>query len=132
MIYDPPVQPENIVGLTKWMSDEMLETITPQLLNERPNTYTFAKALAESQLQEDAQGLPVIVIRPSIIGAVWKDNLPGIWLDEYFNPSQSQHSEIITNILALKRIVVVQNLDWAGMRWDKFVAILQIRTVQSI
>lgn len=78
MIYDPPVQPENIVGLTKWMSDEMLETITPQLLNERPNTYTFAKALAESQLQEDAQGLPVIVIRPSIIGAVWKDNLPGI------------------------------------------------------
>jgi hypothetical protein len=45
------------------MSDDMLEAITPKLLNQRPNTYTFAKALAESQLQEDAQGLPVIVGR---------------------------------------------------------------------
>jgi len=81
-IYEPPVQPENIIGATKWMSDDMLEAITPMLLNRRPNTYTFAKALAESQLQEDAQGLPVIVIRPSIIGAVWKEPLPG-WTDNF-------------------------------------------------
>lgn len=60
VIYEPPVQPDHIISVTKWMSDDMLETITPKLLNQRPNTYTFAKALAESQLQEDAQGLPAI------------------------------------------------------------------------
>jgi fatty acyl-CoA reductase len=68
------------------MSDEMLESITPMLLNKRPNTYTFAKALAESQLQEDAQGLPTIIVRPSIIGAIWKDNLPG-WTDNVNGPT---------------------------------------------
>ncbi|KAI6187818.1 Fatty acyl-CoA reductase [Aphelenchoides besseyi] len=85
-IYDPPVDPEKLIEATKWMSDEMLEAITPMLLKQRPNTYTFAKAVAESQLQEDARGLPTIIVRPSIIGAMWKEPLPG-WTDNVNGPT---------------------------------------------
>lgn len=42
----------------------MLDALEPKLLCKRPNTYTFAKALAESQLIEDAKDLPVIIVRP--------------------------------------------------------------------
>ncbi|KJH41682.1 NAD-binding protein [Dictyocaulus viviparus] len=60
--------------------------ITPKLLGNRPNTYTLTKALAETQLVDDAKQLPVIIIRPSIVGAMWKDPLPG-WTDNVNGPT---------------------------------------------
>ena len=63
-VYPPPVSPEKLIEATEWMSDEMLDALEPNLLCKRPNTYTFAKALAESQLIEDAKDLPVIIVRP--------------------------------------------------------------------
>lgn len=68
------------------MPDDMINTVTPQLLGKRPNTYTFTKALAETQLLEDAKDLPVIIIRPSIIGAMWREPLPG-WTDNLNGPT---------------------------------------------
>jgi fatty acyl-CoA reductase len=85
-VYKPPVQPDKLIETTEWMSDDMLEAVTPKLLGRRPNTYTFAKALAESQLIEDAKDLPVIILRPSIIGAMWKEPLPG-WTDNLNGPT---------------------------------------------
>jgi fatty acyl-CoA reductase len=85
-VYDPPVHPQQIVKAIEWMPDEMLETVTPQLLGKRPNTYTFTKALAETQVIEDAKDLPVIIIRPSIIGGMWREPLPG-WTDNFNGPS---------------------------------------------
>lgn len=35
---------------------------------------------------EDARRLPVIIVRPSIIGAMWRDPLPG-WTDNYNGPT---------------------------------------------
>lgn len=35
---------------------------------------------------EDARRLPVIIVRPSIIGAMWQDPLPG-WTDNYNGPT---------------------------------------------
>lgn len=40
--------------------------LTPSLLGKRPNTYTFTKALTEQMLLEEAQTLPVAIVRPSI------------------------------------------------------------------
>ncbi|KAI1705669.1 male sterility protein domain-containing protein [Ditylenchus destructor] len=85
-VYEPCIKPSKLIEATTWMSDSMLDAITPQLLGKRPNTYTFAKALAESQLMEDAQGLPLIIVRPSIIGAIWKEPLPG-WTDNVNGPT---------------------------------------------
>lgn len=40
--------------------------LTPSLIGNRPNTYTFTKALAESMLLKEAGNLPVAIVRPSI------------------------------------------------------------------
>ena len=58
------------------MTDEQLEMIIPSLLQGRPNTYTFTKALAESLLQNEAKDLPVAIFRPSIVGAAYEEPLP--------------------------------------------------------
>ena len=47
----------------------MLKEVTPALLEERPNTYTFTKSLAESLLFKHRHDLPIAVFRPSIVGA---------------------------------------------------------------
>ena len=53
------------------MTDEQLELLLPSLLQGRPNTYTFTKAL-----QNEAKDLPVVIFRPSIVGAACKEPLP--------------------------------------------------------
>lgn len=85
-IYNPPIQPKQMISAIEWMDDEMLKSLTPKLLGKRPNTYTLTKALAETQLLEDAKDLPIIVIRPSIIGAMWREPLPG-WTDNVNGPT---------------------------------------------
>uniref|UniRef100_A0A0K0DP35 Fatty acyl-CoA reductase n=1 Tax=Angiostrongylus cantonensis TaxID=6313 RepID=A0A0K0DP35_ANGCA len=85
-VYDPPVVPQKLLEAIQWMDNDMIALITPKLLGNRPNTYTLTKALAETQLVEDAKHLPVIIIRPSIVGAMWKDPLPG-WTDNINGPT---------------------------------------------
>ncbi|KAK6032627.1 NAD-binding protein [Ostertagia ostertagi] len=85
-VYDPPVAPQKLMEAVEWMNNDMITLITPELLGKRPNTYTLTKALAETQLVEDAKQLPVIIIRPSIVGAMWRDPLPG-WTDNINGPT---------------------------------------------
>ncbi|CAJ0609916.1 unnamed protein product [Cylicocyclus nassatus] len=85
-VYTPPIAPQKLLEAVQWMDNDMITMITPKLLGKRPNTYTLTKALAESQLVEDAKQLPVIIIRPSIVGAIWRDPLPG-WTDNINGPS---------------------------------------------
>lgn len=44
-----------------------LEHIASQLMEGRPNTYTFTKALAENLVEEYSAHLPIAIVRPSII-----------------------------------------------------------------
>lgn len=37
-----------------------------RLIGDRPNTYTFTKALAETMLLKESGNLPVAIVRPSI------------------------------------------------------------------
>ncbi|CAI5456164.1 unnamed protein product [Caenorhabditis angaria] len=85
-IYTPPVAPQKLMDALTWMDDEDLSKITPKLLGARPNTYTLTKALAETQMEVDSSGLPVIIIRPSIVGAMWGGPLPG-WTDNINGPT---------------------------------------------
>uniref|UniRef100_A0A914ZEZ5 Fatty acyl-CoA reductase n=1 Tax=Parascaris univalens TaxID=6257 RepID=A0A914ZEZ5_PARUN len=85
-IYPPPIPPSKLLNAIDWMDDKMLKAITPHLLAARPNTYTLTKALAEVQLAEDARMLPLIIVRPSIIGAMWREPLPG-WTDNINGPT---------------------------------------------
>ena len=68
------------------MTEQQLDYISPCLLEGRPNTYTYTKALAEYVLISEAKGLPVAIYRPSIVGAAYKEPYPG-WVDCIHGPS---------------------------------------------
>ncbi|KAK3753857.1 hypothetical protein RRG08_006244 [Elysia crispata] len=85
-VYPPPVEPQKIIDVLEWMDDEMLELFTPKLMGEKPNTYTYTKQLAEHLLMTEGADLPLAIIRPSIVGAAWKEPFPG-WIDNYNGPS---------------------------------------------
>ncbi|XP_002734152.1 fatty acyl-CoA reductase 1-like [Saccoglossus kowalevskii] len=85
-IYPPPLDHQKLCQAMEWMDDEMFHLITPKLIDQRPNTYTFTKAIAEYVLAEEGAGLPVAIVRPSIVGASWKEPMPG-WIDNFNGPS---------------------------------------------
>ncbi|XP_071955375.1 fatty acyl-CoA reductase 1-like [Antedon mediterranea] len=86
VVYPPPVDPYKLLGAIEWMSEDMISTITPQMIGNRPNTYTFTKALAEHVLVQEGKDLPLCIVRPSIVGAAWKDPIQG-WIDNFNGPS---------------------------------------------
>ncbi|XP_047097438.1 putative fatty acyl-CoA reductase CG5065 isoform X1 [Schistocerca piceifrons] len=86
MVYPPPADPEKIVECVEWMDEDLLDAITPKIIGNRPNTYTFTKALAEHMLVEQSGGLPVAIVRPSIVTAAWKEPIPG-WVDNLNGPT---------------------------------------------
>lgn len=61
---------------SRWMDEELVDTMTPHLIRGRPNTYTYTKALAETLLVEESGALPVAIVRPSIVTAAWKEPFP--------------------------------------------------------
>lgn len=88
-LYPPPAPPKRILELTEWMDDATLDSLTPWLLGRRPNTYTYTKALAEQLLVEEAaeqRGLPIAIVRPSIVTAAWREPFPG-WVDNINGPT---------------------------------------------
>ena len=69
-----------------WMSDDMLKDMTPSLLGDHPNTYTFTKALAETLLVNECGSLPVAIVRPSIVTAAWNEPIQG-WVEGLNGPT---------------------------------------------
>ncbi|XP_034082963.1 fatty acyl-CoA reductase 1 isoform X1 [Gymnodraco acuticeps] len=86
VVYTPPVDYRRLIDSLDWMDDELVSALTPKLIGERPNTYTFTKALAEYMVQQEAGDLNVAIVRPSIVGASWKEPFPG-WIDNFNGPS---------------------------------------------
>lgn len=60
----------------RWLDDAIIEEITPKLIGDRPNTYTFTKALAEMVVQKEGANLNMAIVRPSIVGATWQEPFP--------------------------------------------------------
>lgn len=59
-----------------WMDDKLLESILPKLMDGRPTTYHYSKALAENLLQSEGTDLPIAVVRPSIVTASFREPVP--------------------------------------------------------
>ncbi|XP_059487923.1 putative fatty acyl-CoA reductase CG5065 [Neocloeon triangulifer] len=85
-VYDPPADPDKIIQCVEWMDEDLINAITPKLIGNRPNTYTFTKALAEHVLVRESGNLPVAIVRPSIVTAAWKDPISG-WVDNLNGPT---------------------------------------------
>ncbi|TGZ50002.1 Fatty acyl-CoA reductase [Temnothorax longispinosus] len=79
---EPKPKPKQVIALTEWMNDKMFEQLTPNLIGDRPNTYTFTKALAEQLLQQERHSLLVAIVRPSIVLSAYKEPVAG-WVDNY-------------------------------------------------
>ena len=61
---------------TRWMSDDMITAMTPSLLGDYPNTYTFTKGLAEHIVTTESGEMPVAIVRPSIIAGSYREPSP--------------------------------------------------------
>ncbi|KAK2565592.1 Fatty acyl-CoA reductase 1 [Acropora cervicornis] len=72
-IYPPQVDPERLSSSIGWMDNNMVNALTPHLIGNRPNTYTFTKSLAEHVLLQEVENFPIAIFRPSIIGAALKE-----------------------------------------------------------
>ncbi|XP_032379231.1 fatty acyl-CoA reductase 1 [Etheostoma spectabile] len=86
IVYPPPVDYRRLIDTLDWMDEELVTALTPKLIGKRPNTYTYTKALAEYMVQQEAGDLNIAIVRPSIVGASWKEPFPG-WIDNYNGPS---------------------------------------------
>ncbi|NXG18819.1 FACR1 reductase, partial [Grallaria varia] len=82
VIYPPPAEPKKLFDLVEWLDESIIEDITPRLLGEWPNTYTYTKALSEYLIQQEKGNLNIAIIRPSIVGASWHEPFPG-WIDNF-------------------------------------------------
>lgn len=104
-IYRPYLSGENAIKLTQCLDDKSLDAITPQILKEWPNTYSFTKCLAEDLVRDMGKGMPVTVFRPAIgklkpLFLNWflanrftfavipslKEPVPG-WIDNMYGPT---------------------------------------------
>ena len=83
VVYEPPVDPYNMIDFAEWIPSELADQITPSLLGSWPNTYTFTKQIAETLVVKECQGkIPVSIVRPAIVGAAYSQPIPG-WIDNY-------------------------------------------------
>lgn len=85
-IYTPPVKPEKIIEAVDWIEEDLVKLLTPKVIQLRPNTYTYTKAIAESVVFQESKELPCTIVRPSIVGASWREPFPG-WIDNFNGPT---------------------------------------------
>lgn len=84
-VYEANVSPQKILNLLEWMEEEWLVLATKKLIGERPNTFTFTKWIGEALLEQEAGDLPIVIVRPSNIGAAWKEPFAG-WVEKSSGP----------------------------------------------
>ncbi|XP_075232175.1 fatty acyl-CoA reductase wat-like isoform X2 [Lycorma delicatula] len=82
-IYNPPIQHDKLITLTKCLDSSYIDKITPVLLDGWPNTYVYTKSVAEDIVKTLSKGLPVCIYRPAIVIASHQEPLPG-WVDNLY------------------------------------------------
>lgn len=85
-VYSTSISGEQALKLAESLDEESLEQLTPQMLGEWPNTYTYTKALAEDLVRTQAKGLPFTIFRPAIVIPTFREPMPG-WIDNMYGPS---------------------------------------------
>lgn len=85
-IYGPPIGPDQVTSLVETLDESIVDSLTVKLIGDRPNTYTFTKALAESWLKENKGDLPLVIVRPSIVLSSMYGPLKG-WVDNWNGPT---------------------------------------------
>ena len=86
--YKSPMKPKDAMALLHSMDREVLDSpvVTREVIGDRPNTYTFTKAIAEEIIMTECGQLPVCIVRPSIVVSTWKEPVAG-WVDNLNGPT---------------------------------------------
>ncbi|XP_012344105.1 putative fatty acyl-CoA reductase CG5065 [Apis florea] len=79
-IYDINIKPSTIIDMCNSLNDELINVVESKILETFPNTYIFTKNLAEKIIKINGAGLPIAIVRPSIIFSAIKHPFPG-WVD---------------------------------------------------
>lgn len=66
IFYRTPIDHHKLITLAETLDDEFLDEITPKIIGEFPNTYSFTKAVSEYLVKQEGSYLPISVFRPSI------------------------------------------------------------------
>ncbi|XP_017781326.1 PREDICTED: putative fatty acyl-CoA reductase CG8306 isoform X2 [Nicrophorus vespilloides] len=77
IVYPLKQDVEKLIKLTETLSSEELESQTPEILGDHPNTYTITKQMAEHEVQACQDLFPCTIVRPSMIIGAWKEPIPG-------------------------------------------------------
>ncbi|KAJ8721259.1 hypothetical protein PYW07_002034 [Mythimna separata] len=78
-VYPPPA---DLGEVYKFLESNHDRTQVKELLKGLPNTYTFAKALAETYVAENHGNIPTVIIRPAIVSASLREPIAG-WVDNW-------------------------------------------------
>lgn len=72
--YPPPTPPRQALSLLENLDKKILDetNFTKMIIGDRPNTYTYTKAIAEDLIMTECEDLPVSIVRPSIVVSSWK------------------------------------------------------------
>jgi len=86
--YPPPTPPRQALSLLENLDKKILDetNFTKMIIGDRPNTYTYTKAIAEDLVMTECEDLPVSIVRPSIVVSSWKEPVPG-WVDNLNGPT---------------------------------------------
>nr|ARD71195.1 fatty acyl reductase [Spodoptera exigua] len=83
--YEPPMSVEALEAISE-VDEKLVESILPTLLGSRPNTYCFTKAVAEEAVRTYGEGLPICIVRPSIVVSTYEEPVRG-WTDSVYGPT---------------------------------------------
>uniref|UniRef100_A0A1I8F7C8 Fatty acyl-CoA reductase n=1 Tax=Macrostomum lignano TaxID=282301 RepID=A0A1I8F7C8_9PLAT len=87
-VYAPEVHPQKLLDAIEWMDDDVLEQVrdTPAYW-ARSQIPTPSRSSSPSfYLTDRFSHLPIVIVRPSIVGASWQEPLPG-WVDNFNGPT---------------------------------------------
>lgn len=85
-VYEAFIDTDAIINIVESTPECVLDKITPYLLGDWPNTYSYTKAIAESTVKQYGQGLPVCIFRPSMVISTYQEPIRG-WIDNMYGPT---------------------------------------------
>merc|ERR1719400_392868 len=114
--YPPPTPPRQALSLLENLDKKILDesNFTKMIIGDRPNTYTYTKAIAEDLVMTECEDLPVSIVRPSIVVSSWKEPVPG-WVDNLNGPTGLF---LIAGIGVMRTAVVIEEMLVDGVPVD--------------
>jgi len=76
----PPVDWRQFLAATQKIPDDYLNRLADYIKGPHVNTYTFTKSIAEQIVNAYKDVIPIVIVRPSIVTAAYKEPYPG-WID---------------------------------------------------